>query len=514
MKFFPGLRTSLTRRITGFYHCIDRFIVNENGIYLSGWAFAKNTGITGVHLSVSGKKIHNQNVKGNYGKNRPDVGATFPGFPHALNSGFLLFGPSLDPLAKYITVIFPTNRKRHRKIILPVPEKTAVAAEPEKVKTSGRDLLKLNRIKSFRYRECLLVIDHSMGGGSNIYRNNLISEQLNEGDLVVLLTFSLFSMSYRLVFQGQNVEPVSFVRTQKETIFSLLSEFKPHQIFANGLVSFPDTPGLLSRIEKIRKESNASLTIAVHDYFPVCPSQHLLNPDVRFCGLPEITECRKCLSANNNGFIALTNYISPENWRMNWEKLMTSASEVRCFSESSVRLLSEIYPGLKEKMIVRKHRVEPLRKTMSPFQSDPVIRVAVIGAIPEHKGAKVLTELTLAIHKNNAPVQIIIIGTAEISYQEDVVKITGTYRREELPEIIEKNRITFALMPSVCPETFSFVTHEVISMGLPLITFDLGAQCETAQVYPLGRCVRYVSGDILLDDILSFATFIKSKTSA
>jgi len=59
-------------------------------------------------------------------------------------------------------------------------------------------------------------------------------------------------------------------------------------------------------------------------------------------------------------------------------------------------------------------------------------------------------------------------------------------------------------MPSIWPETFSFVTHELISTGVPVISFDLGAQGSAVRAYRLGHVVPLSSAKQLLDQILEF----------
>lgn len=40
----------------------------------------------------------------------------------------------------------------------------------------------------------------------------------------------------------------------------------------------------------------------VHDYSPVCHSNHLVQPDGHYCGLAPVAECRACLASDADGF--------------------------------------------------------------------------------------------------------------------------------------------------------------------------------------------------------------------
>ncbi len=46
-------------------------------------------------------------------------------------------------------------------------------------------------------------------------------------------------------------------------------------------------------------------------------------------------------------------------------------------------------------------------------------------------------------------------------------------------------------MPSIWPETFSFVTHEMLATGLPVFGFDIGAQGEALRRAPNGVAIPF-----------------------
>ena len=90
---------------------------------------------------------------------------------------------------------------------------------------------------------------------------------------------------------------------------------------------------------------------------------------------------------------------------------------------------------------------------------------------------------------------------------------TGLYRREELVRLIFENDIDLFLLPSVCPETFSYTAEEIMKMGMPVAAFDLGAPAERIRDYDKGLILRAPEGkrpmEIVpakaLEEILAFA---------
>ena len=86
-------------------------------------------------------------------------------------------------------------------------------------------------------------------------------------------------------------------------------------------------------------------------------------------------------------------------------------------------------------------------------------------------------------------ISISIIGNIEEKYKDDFMKEYGFYEVRDLPSILEKLSVNLIFMPSICPETFSYVTHEVIQMKIPLVCFNLGAQAEATISYNKGKVI-------------------------
>jgi len=55
-----------------------------------------------------------------------------------------------------------------------------------------------------------------------------------------------------------------------------------------------------------------------------------------------------------------------------------------------------------------------------------------------------------------------------------------------LPKLMEDNQIDLVLIPSICPETFSYTTEEAMNMRLPVAVFDYGAPAERVREYERG----------------------------
>jgi glycosyltransferase involved in cell wall biosynthesis len=145
------------------------------------------------------------------------------------------------------------------------------------------------------------------------------------------------------------------------------------------------------------------------------------------------------------------------------------------------------------------------------------LRIGIIGDIGLHKGSKILKNLIEHPEYKKLPINTIVIGTAKdfpASYKSDKDKliITGRYERNKLPHLLEKYEVSVVLIPSICPETFSFTTSEALLLGYPVICFNIGAHAERVKKYNAGIVIEEISADGLLQafkDILDRPFLIK-----
>lgn len=359
-------------------------------------------------------------------------------------------------------------------------------------------------------RPAVLVIDHSLGGGANLWRDRVLAECIADGSAVVVLTFRLSDLAFGVEVRDGSGRPWSFHVRDIKDAEAFLSAIPIGRIAYGCAVSFPralETCGLIRRLAELHA---ARLEVAVHDYFVACPSPFLLDDRGEHCGIPGLHRCRDCLSRHADGFVSLAGCRSIDSWRDAWGSLLGASDEVVCFSESSRRLLLRAYPGVSGRIVVKPHAVAPLRRVCrAPIPEGGPTVVGVIGSIAHHKGAEVVRDLALAIEARGARVRIVVIGQLHSDCPSEVVSVTGAYTRDGLPDAVERAGIHVVLFPSICPETFSFVAHEVIAMGMPIITLDVGAPADLAREHGMGIVASRSDGPGLLDEILSFADHVR-----
>lgn len=516
---------------------VDHIARHLHGVFGYGWALDHDGAISRGVLRLYFENGRVEIVQISMGRAREDVAIAFPCNPRAEHSGFIFMAGWGEESPVRIELLFELYDGRLQRHELEL----AISRAKSRAGVSERSYLlkrawgyvrqgKLGYLarKSIRYlrnnprpgnadlvtisarvkgRRCRLLIDHSMGGGANLFRERLVADWLATGETVILLSFRMASMEAFLEVRDCK-GTLSSTLKQLDMLKDILETTQLLQIFFNCAVSFPRPRHLQELILNILLRSNAELVVAMHEYFLVCPSHFLLDHTGSYCGVPSITQCSSCLRKHGDGFVSLTGERSVEEWRAMWIKLFDVASEIRCFSESTRRLLDRAYPGMASRAILRPHDVEPLRPARSSRLEQAELTIGVIGAISYHKGAGVVADLACAIVKADAPVRIVVIGTIDAPCPPGVVHQIGPYKQDDLPGIVEKYKINIALLPSICPETFSFVAHEIISMKLPLICLDLGAQADLVRSQSTGHVSSRQDGPGLLDEIIAFDRYL------
>src|SRR4029453_5679769 len=174
----------------------------------------------------------------------------------------------------------------------------------------------------------------------------------------------------------------------------ILAEAKVTEIFVNSPVSFDEPLVFAEWIGAMRARLPATrLTFAVHDYFAACPSFVLLDADGRYCGVPDVAVCATCLPRHRARYVALSPPTEIGPWRALWGRCLAAADEVRCFSDSTRRLLLRAYPNLAANRIsVIPHQVDFVPSRLPALDHSAPLVVGIIGQISEQKGGLVVKE--------------------------------------------------------------------------------------------------------------------------
>ena len=517
---------------------IDQIAINHHGVFVFGWFFLPGHEIKRLFLvlkSTDGDLVGRVILDAS--RPRHDVASAFPEQSEALESGFLGAGhlsraPQVDDQL-ILSGLLSTGEEVsveispsiwQAQLTLPMGNKRKSAYQLWKyyLKQAGtllangkfmilrEKLLRqlkniplrslspadavgyLKQIKASAKGDIYFIIDHQLGGGANSYRQQQVLQWVESGGTVLVLTYNLAKL-----------QPVlTVVTTEKQESFSLDADFDllsalkitPLKLITyNTGVSFVGADQIPSLLLALKRHHKARLRLLIHDYFSVCPSHFLLNSEGRFCRIPDLQTCRECLPNTSHGFTSLFQG-DVAMWRQLWGPLLQQADEIVAFSQSSVDLIRkafEFWPDgpdwLQGRSIeIRPHTINYLTSESLKVVQTQELVIGVVGRLRFHKGSKLIQDLSRYIESQGGSERIVVIGDLEERVNPAIVRQTGPYQRENLGNEILKSGANVMLFPSICPETFSYVTNEIIHLGMPLACFDYGAPAERLQSYEKG----------------------------
>ena len=338
----------------------------------------------------------------------------------------------------------------------------------------------------------ILIIDNNIGigGGSKKYMDQFIHNNRHQDEILVRVYYDTRDKLYYLetiINKNKkyclNINSLDFLHQSFN--FSMISK-----IFVNQIISFPKPYEVFTFINNMKSMYQTKIELAVHDYYILCPSHNLINDKGVFCNIPEdLSRCNSCL---NNPFHKASVFLGEKNiqiWRREWSSLIETTDRILLFSQSSKDLFLKTYPLVnKSKLKVVPHQLNKSLKVSylgykDKNYSNENIVIGVLGNITYIKGADIIKNMLEIIEATKLNIKIVIIGEYDSSYRHPSLKVTGRYMEKELFSLVKKNDIDIFFVSSICPETFSYTTEEILTMKYPVVCFNIGAPAERIRAY-------------------------------
>jgi FkbM family methyltransferase len=361
----------------------------------------------------------------------------------------------------------------------------------------------VDSVKANKSNRHILIIDHGLGGGANQYRDAFIATQVEKGNSVILLYYAIWISQYRIRYVNSGIQKEWFANSL-DFLFDMVDFIRPQEFFFNNAYSFPDPLKIASILSGLKRRSGSTLTFSIHDFFCICPSYILLNEKFKYCDVPNIEKCRICLSKNKGEHFFLARDKDIDKWRQAWHACLEISDSILCYSESSKNILLKAYPDINTNNIkVIPHSVDYMKQTVRIVRGAK-LNIGIVGALSEHKGAGIVRDIARLIDERSLPVSVTVIGTMESVPKSHSIHVTGKYRREDLPRIIEKTATNLFFVPSIWPETFCYVAEELMAMGVPIAVFNIGAPPERVSKYSKGLIIDDINAEAALTAMISF----------
>ncbi len=287
------------------------------------------------------------------------------------------------------------------------------------------------------------------------------------------------------------------------------------------LIHFQHFIALSANLVRIAKEEGYPIILTLHDFFILCHRTHLIKRDHHLCPGPRYgLECLSCLDDFYDSkpqdlrtklfwmgkdivpfpFIKWTKrffipprYLGEKGYEVfhryrfmyemfKWPDLVLTPSY---FVKD---LYLKYYSFIQSKIKVLPLGVPPIENDRNPKRVDEKIRFCYFGNILPIKGVHLLIDAFRTLPPRKA--HLTIYGDRNPwteTYYDRLQKQTNgfsiqfrsSFQREKLSEALNDQDIV--VLPSICPESFSFVIREANRLGLPVIASKIGAIPEAVK---------------------------------
>ncbi|HWE98386.1 MAG TPA: glycosyltransferase [Caulobacteraceae bacterium] len=213
--------------------------------------------------------------------------------------------------------------------------------------------------------------------------------------------------------------------------------------------------------------------VYIHDYVWICPRITLMGADEIYCGEPSLAACETCLICEGG---RLEESLTVEALRMRSAHWLAGARRVIAPSRDTADRIERYFPGLHVERTEWEATAAMQVRAASARRG--AVRVAVIGAIGDHKGYSVLLSCARDAARRALPLEFVVVGFTQ---DDDAllatgkVFITGAYVEGELDALLRRENPDLALFASVWPETWCFTLSHALASGVPILAFDIGA---------------------------------------
>ncbi len=367
-----------------------------------------------------------------------------------------------------------------------------IGSDPAK---QARARLDAGRILRAAPERTILCFTHSMGGGIERYlRDRAASAAENGEHLLLAVPHPSDPSTIRLT--GVDGRPALLnlpdfkIGGDEEDFAQFLQTLSVAAIEVHSTVGWSGR--LLQSIPRVASALGMPFDFVAHDYASVCPQIHLINERGIYCGEEGEEQCQRCLKA----LTKMPRIVHPDimtsgmadiaAWRKTYADFLKSARKVITPSDDTAKRLQRYFQRPDFASRPHTENIQGYARLVARPYLGGTLKVAVIGAIGPHKGAKILQRCAADALQRRLPIAFTIVGYTSISEAARKLKIgvTGRYTEREVFDRLEDVGAHIALLPSVWPETYCYALSIAIAGGFPVCAFDIGAPAQRLRGCP------------------------------
>jgi glycosyltransferase involved in cell wall biosynthesis len=257
------------------------------------------------------------------------------------------------------------------------------------------------------------------------------------------------------------------------------------------IIHIENNTGLPLNLVDGLEKSGLRTILTVHDFIFFCRRPYLIEqPYVEFCNYStEALRCKVCLrDIDPDGRTSQTDY------RRVAAPSLRAASHLVFPSVFLQRQYELLFPDRQPSQ--RESVVAPATARSGTAGGSPCDRpnVAFVGGVYPHRGAALIQPIMEKVLESEPKATGFVYGDGDAELFKQLrkakrVKIQGYYPRGTLPELLARDRISVAVLPSLAPEAYSLVVDECLFAGVPVVAFERGAVGERLSFWQVGELV-------------------------
>lgn len=322
----------------------------------------------------------------------------------------------------------------------------------------------------------VLFVSHNGGGGTETHTRELANAlesnmrvfmlKPDEGGHLMLEAYNQ-GEAMRLWFDYQNLQGLT-------NILKLLDI---------SLIHFHHLLGFKLEVLSVLMGLNVRKVFTAHDYYSFCPQITMTQNEREYCQEKGIQQCQTCLQST-----AGLKKVNIVQWREGYQDFLSSMDLVICPSQYVKNKIDSYFPNVKTEFLSHPDtNMLPIEQVCSPsLQPLEKLRIAVVGAISPAKGADRLLSVAKLAYKLGLEVEFKVFGFLykPVSNTQNL-SITGAYDNQDLPEMLQVWQPHLVWFPGDFPETHCYTLSTVLSVGIPVLSNDLGAVAERIASRPM-----------------------------
>lgn len=330
-------------------------------------------------------------------------------------------------------------------------------------------------------KDSILTIHHGRGGGSSAFLNLFEEKAWAEGRNVLRLRAVFGSPTLGVVTESWVSTVMDATPAKTFDLVEDLQAFADYcrskrvtRLVINHVIDRP--PQVLDWLKGLSAAIDCPYDMILHDYYALCPRVNMVTGLSEFCDSAPPEMCATCIASDGSDVEG----VNPYTWRRNFLGFLGGADNIVVPSADLAERIQRYVPS-KAISVWQPENDDLCQPERAPHLGvEEHLRILIIGALSVPKGAHVLQRLAHEAALKRAPVTFTLIGASADSklLKKAGVRVTGFYNAADLDGLIREANPHVMFLPSIWPETWSFVLTSALRRGLPVAAFDIGAPAE------------------------------------